>query len=150
MKAILRSAVLAAGVASTLAMTAVPSSAQGAGVFTGEASINCFGCGVSSGTATLSVTGEVNGVAQVGASASATYTVTEIPSQCPVTGSANGTVSGAVNVTFAWTRVGATALITTSGDINGGGTAVFAVTSPVGNPCGGPVTANFAGAVAGA
>ena len=43
----------------------------------------------------------------------------------------------------------ATAVITTAGDINGAGIAAFAVTSPIGLPCGGPVDATVAGSVAG-
>lgn len=113
--------------------------------FTGEAAINCFGCGVSTGTADLTVisTGGMG-------SAFATYTVFESPAQCPVTGSATGSTTGSVVVDFNWTRVGATAVITTTGDINGGGVAAFAVTNPLGNPCGGPVTAAVVGAIAGA
>ena len=155
MNKILRRIGLAAAVTASVGMGSAPASAEGAGAFTGTANINCFGCGVSSGTADLCVTGYVLGQPVVGVcitggrNATATYTVTEIPSQCPVTGSATGVVTGAVNVSFSWTRIGETAVITTTGDIDGGGTAKFAVTSPVGNPCGGPVTASFAGAVAG-
>ena len=153
---ILRNVVLAAAVAGATAMTGTPANAAGAGVFTGVASINCFGCGVSNGSADLWVTGVVGTTPAAAVqgvtppNAKATFSVTEIPSQCPVTGSAVGVVTGAVNVGFSWTRVGATAVITTTGDINGGGAAAFAVTSPVGNPCGGAVTAQVVGAVAGA
>lgn len=148
MKAILRTTTVVAALASALAGS--PSvSAQDAGHYQGPANINCFGCGISSGTASLTFTGYYNGYAVVNGPAFASYTVVETPSQCPVTGSATGTVVGAVNVVFNWTRVGATAVVTTSGDINGGSVAVFAVTSPVGNPCGGPVQALVQGAVAG-
>ena len=79
----------------------------------------------------------------------ATYTLFDSPAQCPITGSATGTTTGAVAVAFNWTRVGATAVITTTGDINGGGVAAFAVIDPAGNPCGGPVRAAVIGAIAG-
>ena len=115
--------------------------------FYGEAAIDCFGCGVSSGTAALWVAPAVPGLDAP--NTFATYTVIEIPSQCPITGSATGSTTGAMNVTFSWTRVGATALITTTGDVNGGGAAGFVVTDPVGNPCGGPVRAQVVGAIAG-
>jgi hypothetical protein len=153
-KAILRSAVLAAGVVSAIALSTTGASAQGAGEFNGSAHINCFGCGVSTGTAELSVTGEVNGSVVVGgitANAHASFTVNEPTGPtCVVSGSASGTVTGAVSVDFNWTRVGAVAVITTSGQISGAGVAAFVVTSPVGVPCPGPVDALVVGAVAGA
>ena len=114
------------------------------GAFSGNARIACFGCGVSNGTASLQFLPLL-------ASATATYTVNEpVGATCVITGSASGTVTGAVNVSFNWTRVGATAVITTTGDVNGAGVAGFVVTSPVGNPCGGAVTAQVAGVVTGA
>lgn len=147
MKAILRSAVLAAGVVSTVAMMGAPAQAQGAVAFTGTATIDCFGCGTSTGTATLSGSGVLNGAA-VSGSASASFDLEEPAATCPASGSASGSVTGVVNVDFTWLRVGATAVITTSGDIDGAGTAAFAVTS--GLVCGeDDVTATFAGAVAG-
>ncbi len=145
MKAILRSAVVVAAAASSIAMISTPANAAGAVAFTGTAHIDCFGCGSSTGTADLTGVGTHSGAA------TANFTVFEPEgATCVVTGSASGTVTGAVNVVFNWTRVGATAVITTSGDINGAGVAAFVVTSPVGNPCGGPVTASVVGAVAGA
>ena len=150
MKGIMRSAVLAGAAIPAIAIgTTGPAYAQGAGTFHGTAHINCFGCGSSSGTADLKVTGEVNGTAKVEADVTATYTVTEASATCPAVGSATGSFSGAVNGTFKWTRVGATAVITTTGDIAGAGVAAFAVTSPVGLPCGGPVNATVVGGVAG-
>ncbi|HWL35973.1 MAG TPA: hypothetical protein VNQ77_07245 [Frankiaceae bacterium] len=113
--------------------------------FTGVASIGCFGCpGPRPGTATLTVVGAAFG------SASASYTVVDpADATCVISGSATGSVTGAIDVNFTWLRVGATAVITTTGDIDGAGAAVFVVTSPVGNPCGGPVTAQVAGAIEG-
>jgi len=152
-KAILRSAIVAAGAASTMIAGMTPASAAPGGVvaFTGTASIGCFGCpGPRPGTAVLSGTGVTLEGNVISGTANATYTVTD-PADvtCVITGSATGSVTGAINVGFTWLRVGATAVITTTGEVNGAGAAVFVVTSPVGNPCGGPVTATVVGAVAG-
>jgi hypothetical protein len=141
-KAILRSAVLAATAATSIAMMGSPASAQDVVVFTADATIACFGCGPSTGTAHLTtVAGTISGEAD------ADFDLNEPPATCPVTGDANGTVSGDINVTFGWVRVGAIAVITTNGDITGAGVAAFTVE---GNPCGGAnVHASVVGAVAG-
>jgi hypothetical protein len=125
-------------------------------VFVGTAHINCFGCGVSNGTADLqgqdpSVTAEVETDDLALEGAVATYTVFEpTGATCVISGSANGTTTGELaTVNFSWTRVGAVAVITTTGEINGAGVAAFVVTSPIGNPCGGPVDATVVGTVAG-
>jgi hypothetical protein len=57
---------------------------------------------------------------------------------CPAVSTATGTVTGAATTTFYWTRVGAVAVITTSGGSigSGQGLATFAVTDPLGYPCG--------------
>ena len=112
--------------------------------FTAIARIDCFGCGDSQGTAHLDIIG--------GGTAEATYTVNEpaIGPACVVTGTASGSTTGAINVTFSWTRVGATALITTGGEIEGAGVAAFHVTEPSGIPCGATnVVAEVVGAVGG-
>jgi hypothetical protein len=81
---------------------------------------------------------------------SATYSVQEDGgANCVITGSATGTTTGAVNTVFNWTRIGAVAVISTTGDINGQGVAAFIVTSPKGLPCGGAVEAYVAGALVG-
>lgn len=149
MNKIMRSAVLTvpAGVA-ILAGTTGPAYAQGGGTFHGTAHINCFGCGPSSGTATLQVTGAVNGQAKAEATVNVTYSLNEPVATCPAQGTAQGSFSGAINGTFTWTRVGANAVITTAGDINGAGVAAFATTK-AGLPCGGAVDAVVAGSVAG-
>ena len=161
MRKTIRSLALVAAVAGNVAVSGAPASADGGGAFEGTASIACFGCGDSNGTAELCFTGVTfppveahicdggRGDAFQSSNVHATFRVHESPSECPVTGSANGTTSGAVTVAFDWTRVGATAVITTTGDINGAGVAAFKVTDPVGVPCGGPVTATVVGAVAG-
>jgi hypothetical protein len=142
-------------------------------VFSGTAHVNCFGCGSSTGTAELCLTGaygtttfaacaypRFRGTRQLsgGAPAYAEYTVQEDPGvSCVITGSADGKVysptkaTATITVTFHWLRVGALAVITTGGDITGSGVAAFAVTSPAlpSIPCGGPVDADIAGSIAG-
>jgi hypothetical protein len=149
---ILRSLGLSAALLGSMGLGASPASAQAFAVFEGTAHINCFGCGVSTGTARLcAIVKFPPPYVCVGIEDTfANYTVNEPAGiTCVVSGSASGTTTGAVNVSFNWTRVGAVAVITTTGDINGAGVAAFAVTSPVGVPCGGPVDAIVAGAVAG-
>lgn len=156
MKAILRSAIVAAGMAAIAVASTTPASATpgGAFAFTGSTTLTCFGCGHRDNQkANLSVTGASLAPATfVAAPATADFSIDEEGGVlCLVTGSANGTVSGGgLNVTFNWTRVGAVAVILTAGSVDGAGVAAFVVTDPVGPPCGGQVTASFAGAVAGA
>lgn len=140
----------------------------GGGAFTGVAQIDCFGCGVSAATARWCFTVKVIIVGLVpviyvcvsripvvdqGASDTAgSLTVDEEPGPCPpVSGSAAGDASGnGASFHFTWTRLGSALVMTTSGDINGAGVASFVVTNPaVGNPCGGPVTAEVEGALVG-
>lgn len=154
---ILRSAILVASVAASLATTVMPASAAGAGAFIGTAHINCFGCGTSPGTASLTVEGASTaapGTAIVSTTPNVTATYTAVedndPTTCVISGTATGSTTGAVTVSFNWTRVGAAAVITTSGDINGAGAAVFVVTSPAGIPCRSAVDAVVVGALAGA
>jgi hypothetical protein len=153
LKAILRSAVLAASVAAGLTMSMAPAHAVApeAIVFTGTAHINCFGCGSSTGSAKLALAGT-----RTDAMATASYTVQEDPGvSCVITGSADGTVTSTsigATVSFHWLRVGAVAVITTGGAITGAAVAGFAVTSPAlpSVPCGGPVDADVAGVLVGA
>ena len=148
MRNVLRAAAL------TVALASVPAPAHadpGAIAFYGVAYIDCFGCGASFGTADLSAYGATAGRGVISGSASATYT-TQQPAgpACVLTGTATGSVSGAVYVTFGWTRVGALALITTNGEITGTGTATFRVVSPgLLIPCGRPVVAEVIGAISG-
>ena len=149
---VLRTASVAAVLVGMAGLSA-PASANGAGHYSGTATIDCFGCGDSFGIASLSFTGVYNGYAVVSGPASATYTVNEpaVGPACVVTGTAVGSVTGTLNLTFAWTRIGAAALVTTAGDINGASAAAFRVTSPSGIPCGASnVTADVQGAIAGA
>jgi hypothetical protein len=117
--------------------------------FTGTAAISCFGCGDSAGTASLTVVGAVRGSVTSG-SAFASYTVHEATgAACVISGTADGTLTGAINGSFSWMRVGALAVISTAGDIDGQGIAAFAITSPIGNPCGGAVIAEVGGLIGG-
>jgi hypothetical protein len=102
----------------------------------------CFGCGVSPATMNLTVTAGGPGGIVVGGQASSSFTAGE-PADvtCVLTGAASGLITGAVDFWFNFTRVGAFAVITTSGDVHGPGTATFTLTSPLGNPCGGPAEA---------
>jgi hypothetical protein len=135
LKAILRSAIVVASLATAVATTGAPASATGVIAFDGTATISCFGCGDKPGTAALTGVGVNNGAA-VSGSASASYTVHEgTGTGCVVSGAADGTVTGAINVSFNWNRVGAVAVINTTGDINGSGEAAFVVTT-AGLPCG--------------
>lgn len=150
---ILRRAIVAAGTAATILTSTTPASAQTAIVFEGSASIGCFGCGTygpAGNGACFSVTGVIHGTAVVNAGGCATFTVTEpIGATCVVSGSAQGEITlGGDTYTFTWTRFGAVAIISVP-DL-GTGAATFLVTSPAGNPCGGSVTARFAGELAGA
>lgn len=169
----LRRLVLAIAVAATLAVPGVPAQAEGAVFFTASIHINCFGCGTSPGTASLCVTGETDGSAWAGcgfaggrsligeANGIATFTAVEDndPLTCVISGTATGTslgggtlgglATGGFQVAFNWTRVGDIAVITTTGTINGVGTAVFLVTSPSGVPCRSAVDAIATGFVAG-
>jgi hypothetical protein len=130
------------GLATALVAGAVPmppSSAAGFVAFAGTASIDCFGCGDSQGTAELCTTVVTpdGRVVTVCAPAHAEYTVHEgTGTDCVVSGTAEGGVTGAINVSFNWNRLGAIALINTTGDINGSGTAAFVITGPAGLPCG--------------
>ncbi len=158
MKAILRTAVLAAGTAALVA-TSTPASATTAGAFEGTAELNCFGCGTrtTGNHAELNFYGVFDGEVVAPATgvvdSSTGFTINEPTGPtCVVTGDANGNVivntgTRTVTVKFNWTRIGATAVITTEGF--GTGSAAFKVVEPVGVPCGQRVVATFAGDLAG-
>lgn len=155
MKSFLRNAVIAGSVVVATTAGASPASATpGLLQFHGTATIDCFGCASTTGTASLVVTGVLGGNALVGAPATARFNAMYPPVilrqiDCLVVGVAHGSVSGAVDVEFNWTRLGAVAVITTTGEVTGVGTATLFVTSPAGVPCGQRVTATFAGAIGG-
>lgn len=147
MKAILRSTVLAAAIASTMAMSTGANAATAALAFTGTANVDCFGCGPTECDASLTVVGlPASGGGDVECTANEPG-----GALCLVQGTASGTVTGTgglagFSVDFNWTRVGATAVITVSGSTNGAGAAVFVAT---GVTCGAAVSAQVAGAIAG-
>lgn len=150
---ILRSAIVAAGAAASILMSTTPASAVTAAVFEGTATIGCFGCGTygpAGNSANFTVTGVVQNNPVSATGGSATFTVTEpIGATCVVSGSAQGEITFAgITADFTWTRFGPVAVVSVPGV--GTGAAAFAVTSPAGNPCGGSVTASFAGTIAGA
>ena len=143
----------AAAIAATIGavcMSPVPASAQSlnGGGFHGTAHINCFGCGPSTGSAFLKFSGAVDGRAIAEGSATASYSVWEDLQMCAATGRAAGYFTGAIDGTFTWTRSGAVAIITTQGDVNGVGIALFS-TRRVGLVCGSTIDADIAGSVVG-
>ena len=120
-------------------------------VFTGTAQVDCFGCGAPSPChADLFI----HGVTHTGSAVTTACMALEpTGTLCLATGSAQGTVRGTsgtatgVTLHFAWTRVGAVAVITVTGAANGTGQATF-VTSGV--SCGAPLqNATIAGWVGG-
>ena len=147
MKAILRSSVFAAALASTVALSTGAQAATAALVFTGTASIDCFGCGTTHCEADLTVTG-----LPASGGAHAECTANEPGgSLCLLTGTASGHVDGSgglagFGIDFNWTRAGAVAVITVSGDTTGAGVAAFLTT---GVSCGAAVSATVAGSIAG-
>lgn len=142
------------------ASTAAPASAavhnQGTLAFEAQVHLGCFGCGnQTGGVANGTASGQVNGTPLVLAALAANFNYQEPASTCPALGNAQGNFTvGAGYGTFTWVRVGANAVLTVSGvngygEVNGAGdgVAAFAVTAPVGDPCGQPVTAEAAGSV---
>lgn len=129
----------------------VPSvaAAPTAAAFDGDVYMGCFGCGLTSGSAVLTVTGMVGGMPANGLAYASFWAQQPTDSGCVVSGTAAGTVTGVVAGDFAWSRVGALAVFTLSGATTATGVATFSVTSPVGNPCGGSVTARVTGVVYG-
>lgn len=146
---------LLAGVTAALSavplLVPAPVAAVTLGEFHGDAILPCFGCGRrDDGTFHGTFTGVIGDEPVAGAPMGASFSYEE--PVCPVLGNASGTavVVDVAQVDFTWTRVGAHAVITFSGDVSGNGVATFVVTSPAGNPCGQPVTAIVAGTVVGA
>ena len=149
MRSVLRAALVAPVLALPFAV-ASPASAHGVVEFTGPANINCIGCGVSTGTADLVFTGEVNGRIVVLGPGYASFTVNSPTGvMCMTTGSASGSITGAVNVCFNGTRVGNQVVLTVSGDPGPFGRATLFTTSPIGNWCGGAVTMSVEGWIGG-
>ena len=136
-----------AAAAAAVGVTAAPASAEGALVLTGSAEIACFGCGASQGSAQLTVAGVHDGTVIAGP-ITARYVAQEGGgATCAVSGVAQGSYSGVLSGEFSWTRVGAVAVVSLTGEHNGAGVVGFLVTSPLGAPCGQPITATLAGVV---
>jgi hypothetical protein len=132
-------------------LTAAPAHAATlAGQFDGQAHLPCFGCGTSNGTFDGTFSGVLANVTVAGVPMHAAFTYTEDGATCPVSGNAAGAATiGASSYQFEWIRYGSDALITFTGASTGNGRATFAVTTPVGLPCGGAVVANVHGQLAG-
>lgn len=148
----LRNAVLAAGATAALLVPITPASAAAsAATFHGTAVVGCFGCGdygPPGNNAWFTVSGILDGTGVLNAAGQASVGVSEpIGVTCVLSGRASGlvTVDGVGTTYLHWTRTGAFAVVLTGW---GSGPATFVITSPFGNPCGGMVTASFAGSLA--
>jgi hypothetical protein len=112
----MRSLVAAAALASLACpLTASPASASGALVLTCTLAYNG-----GTGTGECTATGANNGAIVLGA----VHMDFRPHAGCPGAG-ADGTMTGAVDASFVWTRVGAAGVITTAGDLNGAGPIAF-------------------------
>lgn len=147
-----RLTLVAAATAFATTLPAAPGHALTAAVFAGTVQFGCFGCGTygpaGNGLA-LSVSGVFAGQPVANASLSATFThisLVGVP-WCLVSDSAQGEMGPGQPAAFTWTRAGAVAVLSVPGV--GTGVMAFHFTSPVGNPCGGPVTAQVAGGLVG-
>jgi hypothetical protein len=110
------------------ALTPAPAHAAGSVTFAGTFQYNAA-YGYEGVTGTLLAAGSSNGTVDVHG------TVYEAPGLCPpVASTISGTFEGAFHATFTWTRIGAVALVTTRGDLDGDGVGAAAFTQPV-NPC---------------
>lgn len=124
MRPVLRAGLAAAAL---LASTATPASAQGAVV------VNCrvtYRLGAyTNGAGTCQVTGEVNGTLYVLASSSMAFSV--LPGTLPrcLDDRAMGSMSGALSISYNWSRVGEAGVFSTSGDVNGTAVATFSEAS---------------------
>lgn len=138
-------ALLGAALAVVTLVSPVPASADVAGAsafaMVLDLAVDCFGCGNTGGTLRGDVVAGTDDYA-TGATVSGTFHGFEPPGPTCAT---NGTMTGSLTVstghatTFTLTRTGA-GVVASFGD---GSTAAgtFTVTSPAGNPCGGPARA---------
>lgn len=130
---------LAAAVAA-LSLTASPASAAHVDAVVGTMTFPCYGCGVGSGTARLTV----NGVYE----ATATFAATIPTTTCPLRAVGDGNVTGYYNGTFHFEAT-ADAIYLVVGGVNGGSGGGVFKTEPV-LPCNGQnVPATFAATVVG-
>lgn len=108
-----------------------------------DAQIHCFGCGVSSGTLDGDVLAGLAGF-RGGATITGAFSHDgPAGATCLMTSTMSGamTTSDGYATTFNLTRLGGDVVATF--DDGSTATGTFAVVSPVGNPCGGPVTARI-------
>ncbi len=131
--------------------TAPGHAAPGAPTYTGVDHVTWFGCGPTTGAADLCLTGCFRGSVRLGCTvAHATFTAQECTGvDCVISGTATGSVTGGIALSVNWTRLGALAVVTTTGDVNGARYAALEVVGPSGLPCGGPLDARFAGFLVG-
>ncbi|HVF06135.1 MAG TPA: hypothetical protein VNA20_14935 [Frankiaceae bacterium] len=130
---------LAAAVAA-LSLSAAPATAVHADPIVGSMTIVCYGCGPSSGTASLTV----NGIYTAWAS----FSVSAPSSTCPATLVGNGTVSGYYNGSFDFYVYGGAMYLTIGGAHGGSGGGVFKADANL--SCGATgVRATFAATIAG-
>ncbi|MDQ1695116.1 MAG: hypothetical protein QOJ03_469, partial [Frankiaceae bacterium] len=135
-----------------LSANPAPASAAAGGAFKGTLTINCFGCGASSGRATLKATGTIAGKRIVQAPLTMSFTFYSSLATCPVQGQATGTYSGAADGYFGanFGPTGATfGIVSFTGEINGVGTISLASTTPDVISCGQPLSATVVGEFAG-
>lgn len=146
-----RAVTVALAVLSSVLLGPAPPAAAAptAAAFTGTVHISCFGCGMTTGTAALAVTGAVGGAFVSGPATAYFDAYQPVGASCVVSGTAAGVVTGAVEGWFAWSRVGPLAVFTVNGATTASGVATFWVTNPVGNPCGQAVTAQVTGVLVG-
>ncbi|HVF04223.1 MAG TPA: hypothetical protein VNA20_05230 [Frankiaceae bacterium] len=114
----------------TAALLSVP--LAGPATAAGEVVVTCtvryrYPTGYTSGTGSCSVTGVVNGTLYSAGAASMSFAV---QNACPQQ-TATGTISGALDVNFNWSRTGASVVITTTGDVNGVAFGTFSGPCPV-------------------
>ncbi|HWL37268.1 MAG TPA: hypothetical protein VNQ77_13885 [Frankiaceae bacterium] len=155
----LRPLAVAAVMASTVAFGPAPARAETvAATFSGTVTIGCFGCGdygPTGNSASITLTGLYGHAVNVATSGSAVFAVRSPagPTCTAGPGYADGRLSvatpfGYPDQRFFWTQIG-DALYISLPDIGVSGVGTFTVTSPVGNPCGGSVTATISGVLAG-
>jgi hypothetical protein len=88
--------------------------------------------GSASGTGSFWAVGSATGPV------SATFTYSHPSATCPVTEQIDGEFRGAFNAHFYWTRMGALALVTVTGDITGTGFGEVVLPTPYWQMCPGP------------
>lgn len=110
--------------AALLASTATPATALGVIVATCDVTYRLGA--YTTGTGTCQITGTTtNGQVHVLAPAGMAFSV--MPGSLPrcAQDTATGTMAGALNVAFTWTRFGEAGVVTTTGDLNGAGAGAF-------------------------